>query len=233
MISAAMIKENMEVLGSDGVHVGTVDHIEGAGEVRLASDDPDARGGHYFIPLSWVDACGDEGPPQPVERRRQGAVDIALTVAAAAAQRRTTARRASSFRTRAHIPSSSMGRARREPASIRPGCLCRQWNGGVMVAPTMIKEHMEVVGSDDVHVGTVDHMEGANEVKLTKGAATPARSTISFRSPGSIMSTTRSTSSNRAPRPRRAGRRTKRQLIDARLSPQPFPFWLRACAFAK
>jgi hypothetical protein len=54
MISAALIKENMEVLGSDGIHVGTVDHIEGAGEVRLASDDPDARGGHYCIPLSWV-----------------------------------------------------------------------------------------------------------------------------------------------------------------------------------
>ena len=40
-----------------------------------------------------------------------------------------------------------------------------------MVAPMMIKEHMEVVGCDDVHVGTVDHMEGANEVKLTKGTA--------------------------------------------------------------
>lgn len=28
-----------------------------------------------------------------------------------------------------------------------------------MVAPTTIKEHMEVLGSDDVHVGTVDGLE--------------------------------------------------------------------------
>ena len=38
-----------------------------------------------------------------------------------------------------------------------------------MVAPHTIKERMEVVGSDGVHVGTVDHMEGADEMKLTAG----------------------------------------------------------------
>ena len=54
MISATLIKQNMEVLGSDGIHVGTVDHIESAGEVRLAKDDPDAGGAHHSIPLSWV-----------------------------------------------------------------------------------------------------------------------------------------------------------------------------------
>ena len=37
-----------------------------------------------------------------------------------------------------------------------------------MVAPHMIKEHMEVIGSDNVHVGTVDHMEGADELQLTR-----------------------------------------------------------------
>jgi len=31
-----------------------------------------------------------------------------------------------------------------------------------------IREHMEVVGSDDQHVGTVDHMEGSTRIKLTK-----------------------------------------------------------------
>ena len=36
-----------------------------------------------------------------------------------------------------------------------------------MVAPTMIKEHMEVLGSDGVHVGTVDGLEGRDQVKLT------------------------------------------------------------------
>jgi hypothetical protein len=31
-----------------------------------------------------------------------------------------------------------------------------------------IREHMEVVGSDDKHVGTVDHMEGSERIKLAK-----------------------------------------------------------------
>ena len=30
MVAPAMIKQNMEVLGSDGAHVGVVDQIEGA-----------------------------------------------------------------------------------------------------------------------------------------------------------------------------------------------------------
>jgi hypothetical protein len=32
---------------------------------------------------------------------------------------------------------------------------------------SQIKEHMEVVGSDDQHVGTVDHVEG-QRIKLTR-----------------------------------------------------------------
>ena len=31
-----------------------------------------------------------------------------------------------------------------------------------------IKEHMEVLGSDGQHVGTVDHLEGSNQIKLTR-----------------------------------------------------------------
>src|SRR5438876_12267099 len=55
MVAPMMIKEKMEVLGKDGVHVGTVDHMEGADEVMLSIDDPDAGGEHHFIPLAWVD----------------------------------------------------------------------------------------------------------------------------------------------------------------------------------
>ena len=40
-----------------------------------------------------------------------------------------------------------------------------------MVAPTTIKEHMEVIGSDGVHVGIVDGLEGRDQVKLTKDDA--------------------------------------------------------------
>ena len=31
-----------------------------------------------------------------------------------------------------------------------------------------IKEHMEVLAADGKHVGTVDHLEGGNSIKLTK-----------------------------------------------------------------
>jgi hypothetical protein len=37
-----------------------------------------------------------------------------------------------------------------------------------MVDASKIKEHMEVFGADGEHVGTVDHMEGPNKIKLTK-----------------------------------------------------------------
>lgn len=36
-----------------------------------------------------------------------------------------------------------------------------------MVDTNMIREHMEVIGADGVHVGTVDHVDG-NRIKLTK-----------------------------------------------------------------
>jgi hypothetical protein len=55
MVAPMMIKEHMEVVGVDGVHVGTVDHMEGRDQVQLTKDDPDAGGEHHFIPLAWVD----------------------------------------------------------------------------------------------------------------------------------------------------------------------------------
>jgi hypothetical protein len=54
MIAVALIKQDMEVLGCDGAHVGIVDHLEDTGEVKLAKNDPDAGGENHFIPLDWV-----------------------------------------------------------------------------------------------------------------------------------------------------------------------------------
>jgi hypothetical protein len=54
MIATSQIKEHMEVVGSDGAHVGTVDHMDGQNRIKLTkSDSPD--GMHHFIPLDWVD----------------------------------------------------------------------------------------------------------------------------------------------------------------------------------
>jgi hypothetical protein len=55
MVAPTTIKEHMEVLGSDGVHVGTVDGLEGRDQLKLTKDDPDAGGEYHFIPLAWVD----------------------------------------------------------------------------------------------------------------------------------------------------------------------------------
>ena len=55
MVAPMTIKDHMEILGSDGVHVRTVDHMESADQVKLTKDDPDAGGEHHVIPLAWVD----------------------------------------------------------------------------------------------------------------------------------------------------------------------------------
>jgi hypothetical protein len=54
MINAQNIKEHMEVLGSDGTHVGAVDHMEGADKIKLTKSDLKAGGQHHIIPLNWV-----------------------------------------------------------------------------------------------------------------------------------------------------------------------------------
>jgi hypothetical protein len=52
MIDANDIKEHMEVVGSDGDHVGTVDHCEGPNIIKLTKNDPVAE--HHYIPMACV-----------------------------------------------------------------------------------------------------------------------------------------------------------------------------------
>ena len=40
-----------------------------------------------------------------------------------------------------------------------------------MVDTTQIKEHMDVISSDRKTVGKVDHMDGADKIKLTKASS--------------------------------------------------------------
>ena len=54
MANASNIREHMEVIGSDGNHLGTVDHVEG-NSIKLTKSDPKAGGQHHYIPLDWVD----------------------------------------------------------------------------------------------------------------------------------------------------------------------------------
>jgi hypothetical protein len=54
MVDASKIKEHMEVYGSDGERVGTVDRMEGTSKIKLTRSDPAAHGHHHLIPLDWV-----------------------------------------------------------------------------------------------------------------------------------------------------------------------------------
>lgn len=53
------IREHMEVIGSDGGHVGRVDHVIGE-DIELAKLDLGGGLKHHLIPLSWVDDVVDE-----------------------------------------------------------------------------------------------------------------------------------------------------------------------------
>jgi hypothetical protein len=54
MINVGEIKEHLEVVGSDGGHVGKVDHVLGD-QIELAKLDLGGGFKHHLIPLSWVD----------------------------------------------------------------------------------------------------------------------------------------------------------------------------------
>jgi hypothetical protein len=56
MINVAKIQEHAEVIGADGIHIGTVDRVE-ANRIKLTRDDSGEgshEGHHHFIPLSLV-----------------------------------------------------------------------------------------------------------------------------------------------------------------------------------
>ena len=69
MADASAIQEHMEVIGADGVHVGTVDHVEGD-RIKLTKKDSGAEvlegegshsGHHHYISLGLVaDVEGDQ-----------------------------------------------------------------------------------------------------------------------------------------------------------------------------
>jgi hypothetical protein len=70
------IKEHMEVIGADGVHVGTVDRMEG-GRIKLTKKDSGEgshKGHHHFIDKSLV--AGVEGN----KVRLSANADVAVTM---------------------------------------------------------------------------------------------------------------------------------------------------------
>jgi hypothetical protein len=49
------IHEHMNVVGSNGKQIGTVDHMEGDFLIQLSKKGPSAGGKAHIIPLEWVD----------------------------------------------------------------------------------------------------------------------------------------------------------------------------------
>jgi hypothetical protein len=54
MINTQQIREHMEVIGADDVHVGVVDRVEGS-DIKLTKRDALAEGTHHRVPLDWVE----------------------------------------------------------------------------------------------------------------------------------------------------------------------------------
>jgi hypothetical protein len=81
MINPSEIREHMEVIGSDGQPVGTVDKVEG-NRIKLTKSDPAAQGQHHYIPLDSVssvegDAIRLRQTAQEVKRQLQGGAGAA------------------------------------------------------------------------------------------------------------------------------------------------------------
>ena len=53
------VTEHLEVVGSDGAHVGTVDKVRGD-RILLTRSDPSAGGHHHSIPSAWIEQVDDK-----------------------------------------------------------------------------------------------------------------------------------------------------------------------------
>jgi hypothetical protein len=60
MIDVTQIKEHAEIISADGLHVGTVDHVEGD-RIKLTKKDSGSghEGHHHFIALELVASVDD------------------------------------------------------------------------------------------------------------------------------------------------------------------------------
>jgi hypothetical protein len=57
--SMGKVREHMEVIGSDGKHIGTVDKVRGE-RIILTKNDENAGGIHHSIPCSWIESVDEK-----------------------------------------------------------------------------------------------------------------------------------------------------------------------------
>ncbi|MGZ5994038.1 MAG: DUF2171 domain-containing protein [Caulobacteraceae bacterium] len=59
MTQASLIREHMDVVGSDGGHVGRVDKVIGE-EIELTKLDIASGLKHHLIPITWVETIDQD-----------------------------------------------------------------------------------------------------------------------------------------------------------------------------
>lgn len=57
MIDPTQIKDHVPVVSTNGVQLGTVDHLDARNMIKLTKDQ---GGQHHWIPLSWVTKVDNE-----------------------------------------------------------------------------------------------------------------------------------------------------------------------------
>ena len=63
MVDLSQIKEHAEILGADGAHVGTVDHVDGD-RIKLTKADSGEgshQGHHHYISQGLISGIDDDG----------------------------------------------------------------------------------------------------------------------------------------------------------------------------
>jgi len=53
MVQASQIRDHMQIVGSDGQQLGSVQQVEGSSRIKFAPRGA-VGGGEQFIPLAWV-----------------------------------------------------------------------------------------------------------------------------------------------------------------------------------
>jgi hypothetical protein len=53
MVQASQIRNQMQIVGSDGQQLGSVEQVDGTSRIKFAPKGTASRGDH-FIPLAWV-----------------------------------------------------------------------------------------------------------------------------------------------------------------------------------
>jgi hypothetical protein len=75
MFNKTDIKEHMEVLGSDGQHIGTVDYLEGSSDIKLTKSDPKSGGQPSPDSVGLGRPRRPARPSQPIEPGRSAVVE--------------------------------------------------------------------------------------------------------------------------------------------------------------